>query len=122
MSPGIRYEAQLFVMSAGTGAGLMMVYDCVRIFRLLCPHKAWLVGVEDLLCGIYCAVMTFTLLYEQNDGNLRGFCIFGVILGMAAYQSLVSRRLLKYLQNRVGWLKMKMRRHKVGRRSGQEKL
>jgi len=111
MSVSIRYEARLFFMSICTGAGLVMVYDCVRIFRLLCPHRHWMVNVEDLAYGLYCAVMTFCLLYEQNDGNLRGFCIGGVILGMAAYQNLVSSGMLKHLQNKVQWLKMKIRKH-----------
>ena len=35
MSMVIRYEARLFLMSVGTGAGLMVVYDCIRVFRLL---------------------------------------------------------------------------------------
>ncbi len=117
MSVSIRYEAWLFLMSISTGVGLTVVYDCVRIFRLICPHKMWIVGAEDLIYGIYCAVMTFTLLYEQNDGNLRGFCICGVILGMAVYQNLVSRPGLKYLQKRLEWLKMKIRTH--GNRSKQ---
>lgn len=112
MSSSIRYEAWLFFMSISTGVGLTMVYDCVRIFRLICPHKMWVVGMEDLIYGIYCAVMTFALLYEQNDGNLRGFCIGGVIFGMAAYENLVSRRMLKCLQKRVEWLKMKIRRQR----------
>lgn len=111
MSDSIRYEAQLFLMSVGTGAGLMMVYDFLRVFRLLCPHRTWVVGTEDIFYGLYCAAMTFSLLYEQNDGNLRGFCIGGVILGMAVYQNLISRRILKCLQKRIEWLKMKVREH-----------
>ncbi|MCI8888374.1 MAG: spore cortex biosynthesis protein YabQ [Hungatella sp.] len=111
MSVTIRYEAWLFLMSVGTGVGLSIVYDCLRIFRLFCPHNAWALGTEDLIYGIYSAVMTFALLYEQNDGNLRGYCIGGVILGMAVYENLVSRRVLKCLQKRVEWLKMKIRRH-----------
>ena len=51
MSMVIRYEARLFLMSVGTGAGLMVVYDCIRVFRLLCPHRPWVVNVEDLLYG-----------------------------------------------------------------------
>ena len=113
MSPGIRYEARLFLMSVGTGAGLMMVYDCVRIFRIFCPHRNWAVGLEDLLCGIYCAVMTFSLLYEQNDGNLRGFCIFGVILGMTMYQRLVSRRVIRQVKRAVTWLGSRRKRRKT---------
>lgn len=119
MSVSIRYEAQLFFMSLCTGAGLVVVYDCVRIFRLLCPHKMWVVGVEDLVYGIYCAVMTFSLLYEQNDGNLRGFCIGGVILAMIIYQNLISCRVLKYLQNRVEWIKIRIKKHR--NRARQEK-
>lgn len=111
MSAGIYDEIWLFLMSLGTGGGLMAAYDCVRVFRLICPHRIWAVGTEDLLYGIYCAVMTFALLYEQNDGRLRGFAIGGVILGMAVYQNLVSRRVLKYLQKKVEWLKMNIKRH-----------
>ena len=106
MSVSIRYEAQLFFMSLCTGAGLVVVYDCVRIFRLLCPHKMWIVGVEDLA-------------YEQNDGNLRGFCIGGVILAMIIYQNLISCRVLKYLQNRIEWIKMRIKKHR--NRARQEK-
>lgn len=119
MSISIRYEAWLFLMSVGTGAGLMMVYDCVRVFRLLCPHRDWAVSTEDMLYGLYSAVMTFMLLYEQNDGRLRGFCVGGVILGMAAYQHLVSRRVLKCLQKQVKWIKMKVKNHQD--RSRQER-
>ena len=39
MSVSIRYEAQLFFMSICTGVGLAMVYDCVRFFRIVCPHQ-----------------------------------------------------------------------------------
>lgn len=119
MSMVIRYEARLFLMSAGTGAGLMMVYDCIRVFRLLCPHRLWAVNMEDLAYGLYCGVMTFLLLYEQNDGSLRGFCVGGVILGMAVYEHMVSRRVLKCLQKQVKWIKMKFKNHQD--RSRQER-
>lgn len=112
MSVSIRYEAQLFFMSICTGVGLVMVYDCVRFFRMVCPHRMWVVGAEDLIYGFYCAVMTFSLLYQQNDGNLRGFCIGGVILGMAAYEHAISRKVLKRLQKAVEWIKMKGKRRR----------
>lgn len=35
MSPSIQTEARLILVSAAAGAGLMAVYDCLRIFRLL---------------------------------------------------------------------------------------
>ena len=112
MSISIRYEAQLFLMSICTGVGLVIVYDCVRFFRIVCPHKMWVVGAEDLAYGFYCAVMTFSLLYQQNDGNLRGYCIGGVMLGMAVYEYTVSRKVLKRLQKVVEWIKMKGRKRR----------
>ena len=41
MSPSIQTEARLILVSAAAGAGLMAVYDCLRIFRLLVRHS-WL--------------------------------------------------------------------------------
>lgn len=32
MSPSIQTEARLILVSAAAGAGLMAVYDCLRIF------------------------------------------------------------------------------------------
>lgn len=112
MSISIRYEAQLFCMSIFTGVGLAMVYDCVRFFRIVCPHKTWVVGAEDLIYGVYCSVMTFSLLYRQNDGNLRWFSIGAVILGMTFYEYAVSRKVLKRLQKVVEWIKMKGRKRR----------
>ena len=57
--------------------------------------------------------MTFSLLYEQNDGNLRGFCIFGVILGMTMYQRLVSRRVIRQVKRAVTWLGSRRKRRKT---------
>lgn len=112
MSETIRYEARLFLLSIATGAGLLLVYDFLRIFRLFVRHKSWIVGAEDLLYGVYCSCMTFSLLYEQNDGNLRGYVIAGVAAGMIIFQNLVSRKVLKYLQNAIAWLKIKSKKYR----------
>lgn len=119
MSANIRYEAQLLFFSVCTGAWLAAAYDCVRFFRMICPHKTWVAGAEDLIYGVYCAVMTFSLLYQQNDGNLRGFCIGGVIFGMAAYEYVVGQNVLKHLQKAVEWIKIKGKAHR--NRFGQER-
>ena len=115
MSGNIRYEVQLAVMSLWTGAGLMMVYDCLRILRIIVPHNAFWTGVEDLGYWIYSAFMTFGLLYEQNDGRLRFYAIAGVFLGMTIYQYLVSRKLLKYLKNGKEYLRIKINKHRRNR-------
>ncbi|WP_349669012.1 spore cortex biosynthesis protein YabQ [Lacrimispora sp.] len=91
MSVHIVYEVKLLLYSFFTGAGLMMTYDLLRIFRIFIPHSYVFTGIEDMIYWVYAALVTFSLLYEQNDGGLRGYVIAGVFLGMFLYDRLVSR-------------------------------
>lgn len=75
MSTGLLYELEITGMSFLTGVGLMMVYDLLRLLRLVIVHKPFWIGVEDFCFWIYAAVMTFGLLYELNEGTLRGYAI-----------------------------------------------
>lgn len=109
MSDYIVYEARLLLYSIATGAGLMMVYDLFRIARIFLPHRVFVVGMEDMVYWIYAALMTFSLLYAQNDGELRAYVIAGVFAGMILYDRLVSRFLLKFLKNVRKYLTMKIR-------------
>ena len=63
MSLYIQDEAALALMSFLLGAVLMISYDLLRLFRLLVPHGSLWTGLEDLFYWIYCAVMTFSLLF-----------------------------------------------------------
>jgi len=112
MSENIRYEVHLAALSLGTGVGLMIVYDFLRILRMVIPHNGFWTGIEDVGYGIYGAFMTFGLLYEQNDGSLRAYVIIGTFLGMTVYQYLVSKKVLKYLKKGQEYLKMKMRKQR----------
>ena len=91
MSEMIRYEAGLILLSLSTGAWLMMVYDTLRILRLAVPHHPLVTGLEDFCYWIGASVVTFSLLYEQNGGQLRAYVIGGVLGGMILYDRIVSR-------------------------------
>jgi len=112
MSQNIQYEVHLAVLSIGTGIELMALYDVFRILRMFINHNMFWIGIEDFGYWVYCAWVTFDLLYKQNDGSLRMYAIAGTLLGMLLYQYLVSRRVLKCLKKGQGYLKMRMRRHK----------
>jgi len=118
MSVHIVYEVKLLLYSFLTGAGLMMTYDLLRIFRIFIPHSSVFTGIEDMIYWVYAALVTFSLLYEQNDGGLRGYVITGVFIGMLLYDRLVSRFFLKSLKNFRKYLKMKM--NKCIRRKGRQ--
>ena len=112
MSEAIQYEVHLAILSIGTGVGLMVLYDFFRILRMFVKHNTFWTGVEDFGYLIYCAVVTFDLLYKQNDGSLRAYAIVGTLAGMAVYQYLVSQRVLKYLKKGQEYFKMKFKRRR----------
>lgn len=98
MSVRIQYEAWLMVLSFLMGAWLMMVYDTLRLFRIIIKHGALWVGAEDFLYWIYAGLVTFMLLYEQNDGAFRAYVIAGVFLGMVLYDRIISRFFFRCLK------------------------
>lgn len=108
MSSNILYEGRYLAESFCTGIWLMIVYDILRVIRLVFPHHPLWVGVEDMAYWIYASIATFMLLYRINDGGLRGFVIGGVFLGMVLYNGLVSRFFLKALKKMLKSLKMRI--------------
>ena len=114
MSPSIQFEAQFLTVSLATGVFLMLSYDILRTLRIVFPHGTFLIGMEDFLYWIYAGLITFSLLYGQNDGTLRWFSVAGVFVGMAAYNRFISRFFLKLLKKITIWIKMNL--HKVFKR------
>lgn len=98
MSVRIQYEGWLIVLSLVTGAWLMLAYDTLRVFRLIIRHSSFWTGAEDFLYWLYAGLVTFILLYEQNDGVFRVYVIIGVFGGMILYDRLISRFFFKCLK------------------------
>ena len=124
MSGNIQYELQLQFLGLITGAGLMLSYDVLRVFRIFIPHHYIWVGIEDMIYWIYAALVTYTLLYRLNDGGIRGYVVAAALVGMIAYDRLISHFFLKILENsykmlqkKLKYLRMKLSRHKK-RRTG----
>ena len=125
MSLYIQEEAGLAVLSFVLGILLMISYDLLRLFRLLIPHGSLWTGLEDFFYWIYCAVMTFSLLFYENDGILRGYVIVSTFLGMFLYDRLVSQSVFAVLKNVGRWITRKRRtmitRKKEGKRGRKPK-
>ena len=91
VSEGIFTEAVFLGISVLVGMGLFLLYDIFRIFRRIVPHGAIWIGVEDFCYWLLCTAAVFLMLYQENDGMIRGFAIGGVIFGMILYFFLLSR-------------------------------
>lgn len=79
------------------GIFITFVYDILRIFRRVVPHRDFLVSLEDLCFWVYCGAKVFLLMYHESDGTLRWFAVFGALAGMLLYRKLVSPWLVKYV-------------------------
>ncbi|HAU87894.1 MAG TPA: spore cortex biosynthesis protein YabQ [Lachnospiraceae bacterium] len=86
----INLEVRLFLSSVLWGIGLVILYDCLRIFRRTVKHNKIWAGLEDVLYWTVCAVLIFRMMYRINDGAIRGFAIVGVVIGMVLYHYSVS--------------------------------
>lgn len=120
MSQYIQQEAELAFHSCLLGLVFMVSYDLLRLFRLLIPHGNLWIGMEDLLYWLYCAVTTFSLLFWENDGILRGYVIVCVFLSMYLYDRIVSRNVFGVLKNIRRWIKMKKRRKTSEKGAGKD--
>ena len=112
MDQQILEELRLAGSGFAAGLWLMAVYDGLRIFRILVPHRGLVTGFEDFCYWIYSGFTVFGLLYRGNGGNVRAYMIAAAAAGMILFDRAVSRRVLRVLQKCRKSLKMKFKKQK----------
>lgn len=95
VSEAIGHEAVVLGIAVLVGAGLFLLYDILRIFRRIVPHGNIWIGMEDFLYWIICTAAVFAMLYQGNEGMVRGFALGGVVVGMLLYYLLFSRLVIR---------------------------
>lgn len=87
----MNHELLFFFQSVLWGTLLLFFYDLLRIGRRLFPREAVFVSVEDLVYWSLAGIVLFGRMYQANEGNIRGYAVVAVILGMVLYACTVSR-------------------------------
>lgn len=101
-------EAELFTVCLLLGMVLALIYDGIRIFRLLLSHKNWVIDLEDLSFWIFTAWLVFRTLFRYNRGALRGYAFLGMFFGVLLYAFTLSRLLLFLAEKFLPyWIKFK---------------
>ena len=95
VSDGIHQELVFLLISFALGEGLVMLYDVFRIFRKVVPHGVIWISLEDVLYWIVAALLIFGMIFQENDGLIRGFAIGGILLGMLFFNHFVSPFLIR---------------------------
>ncbi len=97
MSRVIIKELQTVGIAILNGAFITIVYDVLRVFRRVIPHGNFWIGAEDFVFWIWTAFWVFSVLYRENDGNLRMYTMIAMAAGMLLYHLTVSEPLVKVL-------------------------
>lgn len=88
-------QAVFFLYSVLLGAGLGVVFDCFRAARILVPHTAFLVAVEDILFAFLWAVALMVFSVEVCRGETRFYYMVGNVLGFVVYMLTVGKVVVK---------------------------
>lgn len=105
MSGSITWEAVFFLQAFLLGIVLMVIYDLLRILRMVIPHNLIITSLEDLIYWIFNGLAVFRLLFLENNGTVRGFALGALFLGMLLYNKTVSPKLLKMVKYTLTYLK-----------------
>lgn len=90
MNHAIATELQFFLISILWGAIILFVYDFLRIFHRIIKHNTVLLAIEDIIFWVVASVFIFAMIYNSNNGIIRGFSVIGVSLGMVFYHYTIS--------------------------------
>ncbi len=95
MNPSITIELQFFLISVLWGGILLVAYDVLRIIRRIIRHGAILIAIEDLIYWLAASLFIFSMIFQENNGIIRGFSIIGMLLGSILYHFGISELLVK---------------------------
>ena len=82
---GLPEQSRIFLLSVGFGFVLGILYDVFRIVRLVVSPGKRLVAVYDVVYVILCAFLSFLFFLTVNNGAVRGYALFALLLGWAVY-------------------------------------
>lgn len=101
MNHAILVELQFFATSVFWGMILLILYDVLRIVRRIIKHNVILVGMQDIIYWIICSILIFHMMYQQNDGIIRGFSIMAMLIGMMLYHNLISDKFVDLVSKSI---------------------
>lgn len=97
MSRFIQEEVSIFLEAAWYGMMIAASYDILRILRRIIKHSDILVSVEDFVFWVIAGIAIFAMIFQCNDGIVRGYIFLALFIGASLYHNSVSKVIVKYL-------------------------
>lgn len=101
----IKNQAYIFLIFIVNGITIGLLFDFFRILRKTFKTKDYITYIEDFLFWI---LTGFTILYTTfnfNDGEIRLFMIFGIIIGTIIYMVFLSSYVIKINVTIINFIK-----------------
>ena len=90
-------QLQFFLISILWGGMILLAYDGLRIFRRMIKQGSIVLAIEDLIFWVLASLLIFAMIYEENDGIIRGFSVMGMAIGMILYHYIISEFLINVI-------------------------
>ncbi|NPV92626.1 MAG: hypothetical protein HPY50_17810 [Firmicutes bacterium] len=98
----LRQQLLLFAASLGVGVCFGVFYDLYRVINRRFGLAPWFTQVGDLATWVILGAAIFIMLQRISAGELRGFVLIGLGLGVLAYRGSIRTRVVRWLWVLVG--------------------
>lgn len=89
-------QAYLFIIYAICGVIIGVFFDIFRILRKSFKTSDFVTYIEDIIFGILTGIFLIFMLFIFNNGQLRFFIFFAIILGLSIYLLTISKYFIKF--------------------------
>lgn len=104
----------VFGMSVLYGFWIQSAYQSLLAIRVIIPRHKFFYWIEDLVFWQAAALITFQMFFETNFGEIRGYGIAGLLIGMIVSFFTVGA-LLKSVSHKIRQVYLKIKR-KINKR------
>lgn len=99
MTLSIQFATMLVMISMGVFFGASL--DTYNRFLKRRKRKSWIVFLNDVLFMVLQGLFIFYALFQVNQGELRFYIFLAILCGFSAYQALLKRWYLKWLEKTI---------------------
>ncbi len=83
---GIAEQTRTFILSFGFGFLLGIVYDALRVIRMIFADSEKLIAVQDIIFSLITFFSVFNFFLVANKGEFRGYLFLSMALGFLLYR------------------------------------
>lgn len=98
-------QAYLFLMFVINGVLIGILFDTFRILRKSFKTSDLVTTVEDITFWILTGILTLYFIFYYNNGEIRFYIFFGIILGILIYILTISKYIIKFSVTVINFIK-----------------